>query len=92
MPVHVRGERAENLFAFVRRQEQRTALVVVTRFAMAMGSDWPVGEAWRNTEVEVAGGGEMEDLLNAGRKKIEGWVRVEELLTSAPVGVWMKND
>ncbi len=54
VPVESTGAFAENVFAFTRRHENRTLLVIAPRLTARIGFP-PVGELWRDTAVNFQG-------------------------------------
>jgi (1->4)-alpha-D-glucan 1-alpha-D-glucosylmutase len=55
-PLHVSGQRAPHVLAFLRREQEAAAITVVPRFTRALGGEHrpPVGEeVWGDTAVEL---------------------------------------
>ncbi len=60
-PIEVNGEFAESIFAFARRHENRTLIVIAPRLTARVGFP-PIGDAWRDTALNYEAG-ELRDLF-----------------------------
>ncbi len=83
VPVQATGAFAESVFAYARRYEGQTALIIAPRLSGRVGF-WPVGKVWSDTGVEFQGEG-LRDLFTG--REFSG--RVEESLGVLPFGVFV---
>ena len=95
VPLRVEGPRADNVLAFARSHDGRSALAVVTRCPtdMALAGDQPLiaADAWEGTEIVVPEnviGSFVQNVLNRGRKRELGEkLSVADLLDYLPVAL-----
>jgi (1->4)-alpha-D-glucan 1-alpha-D-glucosylmutase len=83
-PVHATGPRAANVFAYQRRLDGKTALVIVPRLVSQVAD----ADAWRGTELEVADlRGSLRNVFTGETVDVSGPSAVEQVLKRFPVGL-----
>ena len=95
LPLQIEGPRADNVIAFARVHEERSALVAVTRcpIDMPLSESWPVvnGVGWEDTVIIPPKnfiGAMARNMLDKGRSgELDGALRVKELLEYLPVAL-----
>lgn len=101
LPLRTRGEKANQVVAFVRRFEQKQILIVVSRLNAELLGDRvgsPVGEEiWKDTEVLLADRGRSQSFRNVFTgdtlefSKSTEAVAVAELLSRYPVAIYLSE-
>jgi (1->4)-alpha-D-glucan 1-alpha-D-glucosylmutase len=86
-PVQAAGEFGDSVFAFARRFEGETVLVIAPRLSVVVGFP-PVGGLWHDTVVDFQPGQKLRDLFT-GR---EFSPRVAESLGMLPFGAFVSGD
>ena len=85
-PLTASGPFAEHLFAFVRRHEGKSALVVAPRLMTAVSPDGlPIGSKWRDTTIALPDGvGSLRDVMTGRTGPAGATVRVADLFAELP--------
>ncbi len=92
-PVTVRGERAEQVCAFLRSHGDRRLLVVAPRWYSRLGDDgdWPLGGAWGDTALELPeeGPDRWTEVLSGieSSPQADGALSLARLLSHCPVAM-----
>jgi (1->4)-alpha-D-glucan 1-alpha-D-glucosylmutase len=84
VPLLAKGERAEHVFAFARRHEGRTAVVVVPRLVASLETP----EAWGNTRLVIPGNLATAQLRNVFTGAESDSPEVSRMLADFPVAVF----
>ncbi len=84
LPAQASGAFAESVFAFARRHEGSTLLVVAPRLSCRVGFP-PIGERWRDTAIDFQPGQPMRDLFT-GR---EYSPRLAEIFSALPFAAFV---
>jgi (1->4)-alpha-D-glucan 1-alpha-D-glucosylmutase len=91
IPLEVRGERAQNIVAFARRDNATTALVVIPRLPFQIGGHglMPIGEVWGDTAVVSPPwlGLQIDDCFSLRSVATAPTIRVAELLSVLPIAL-----
>lgn len=92
-PLQLQAAPGGSLIAFVRRHDTIGAVVVVPRLVEAMTRErgWPVGEGWRERQIEIPGLENGQILTNVLTGEHLYWrqqLSVMSLLGHCPVGIW----
>jgi len=101
-PLLARGDRADNLFAFARRDDERVALVAVPRLTTRLveAGGLPLGsEVWGDTELELDGvsaGETFRCVFSGSRVRAEARegsvvVRAAEVFAGFPVAILLND-
>lgn len=95
-PVHLAGNHARHVLAFMRRWQDQTVLVAVPRLPTTLlgSASKPLIEstAWEDTRLELPGGapGNWRGILNGKQVQVDGGeVSVADLLEDFPTGVYV---
>lgn len=96
LPLEVRGEYSDHVFAFARRQEAATAIVAVPRCLTILGPDLvlPLGERWGDTWLAYSEQAEPMswiDQFSGRRHRGNGW-RLADLFADLPVALLRRDD
>jgi (1->4)-alpha-D-glucan 1-alpha-D-glucosylmutase len=97
MPVTISGPRRENIFAFIRRYEQKVALIVVPRLVTRLTRDEALfidDEAWRDTWLHIPDFVQpmrMSNLLTGEMAEIPSSVDASTILHRLPVAAMVNK-
>lgn len=88
-PLVTGGEFAERVVAFRRSHGRETVIVLVPRLSARVGP-LPLGDAWRDTNVEVPDGAWL-DALTGAEHTVEGSLSVARAFRELPLAVLVAN-
>jgi len=97
LPLAVEGEKAEHVFAFARRKDGVTAVVVVPRLLARLNPDHtraPLGEMWGDTRVKLAGleaGGAWRDAFTERTLGAADGLPAADLFAHFPVALLLRG-
>jgi (1->4)-alpha-D-glucan 1-alpha-D-glucosylmutase len=86
LPVNATGAFAESVFAFARRHEDQTILVIAPRLSARVGFP-PIGDRWQDTALDFQPSGPLRDLFT-GR---EYSPRLAESLAALPFAAFVTS-
>ena len=89
-PLSATGEFADCVVGFERKQEGKSMVVVLPRFASRVGAP-PVGELWKDTSLALPPGGEWSELFT-GRGLSADTHALSTILGEFPMAVLLRRD
>jgi (1->4)-alpha-D-glucan 1-alpha-D-glucosylmutase len=90
LPLRATGARADHVFAFTRRQGERSAVVIVPRFVTRITDDLPLGpDVWQDTRIALPFRSSLTDLFTGKSLIASGELRLADVLADFPVALLM---